>query len=98
MELNFCIDHVPFNHRGKLLMFKVDKEKGKAPSPPCSHIDSGASTPTHGQTHQGTTKGAFKPSWDFFAIVPNSKIIRINVPMPHQLMSRIDEMSMLMIF
>ncbi len=78
-------------------MFKVDKEKGKAPSPPCSHIDSGASTPTCGQTLQGTTKGAFKPSWDVFAIVPNSKIVSINVPMPHQLMSRANEVSMLMI-
>jgi hypothetical protein len=79
------------------LMFKVDKRKGKAPSPPCSHIDSGASTPTRGQTHQGTTKRAFKPSWDVFAIVPNSKIIGINVPMPHQFMPQADEVSMLMI-
>jgi hypothetical protein len=78
-------------------MFKVDKEKGKAPSPPCSHVDSGASTPTRGQSHRGTTKGAFKPSWDFFTTMFNSKAIGINVPMPHQLVPRIDEMNMLMI-
>ncbi len=66
-------------------MFKVDKEKGKAPSPPCSHIDSGASTPTCGQSYRGTTKGAFKPSLDVFITMPNSKVIGINVPMPHQL-------------
>lgn len=51
MEVNLGTEHVHFNYRKETTMLKVDKEKGKAPCPPHSHTDSGASILTRGQSH-----------------------------------------------
>jgi hypothetical protein len=61
MELKLGTNHV-FSRTKKLnLLFKINMEKGKGPSPLCPITISATSSSTCGQICQGTNKVTFNP-------------------------------------